>query len=412
MAIAVVLGIAGLLAFPGAMGYKLRTVRLKFAELVLFIAMAAIGIIGYGDKFSPTNNPPNGLNQPMMMMFNPQPPGSTVTETDVARGFSVVSVGTNEVFDFTMPTDGVRVAKWWLRGGSNDKAFVPGGIAMIGGEILDKLPRPTARYCLLKATSLLVAGESEFWHQQTTANSTVYTWKDACLWRNLSLPFSMQAEIFDDGDFEYRYDLSRISDMDALTNVVIGAKFGTNELGDVSWLLDGTNTVTSIRFQRISEFDWDGDGLANDIDPDPYTNNGDCHGQGEGWVLACFTNSAEITTAGGYTNWAASVVENDTDGWWYSFTVTANAFDATGRAVVRIDGKAVVLNSENDSATFLLMRGRPYPFSVEPSGATFSYSTRDGVQPHVEVASGSGTVSIMAGVELLPTEATLHLISG
>ena len=43
----------------------------------------------------------------------------------------------------------------------------------------------------------------------------------------------MQTEIFDDGDFEYRYDLSRISDMDALTNVVIGAKFGTNELGDV-----------------------------------------------------------------------------------------------------------------------------------------------------------------------------------
>ena len=32
----------------------------------------------------------------------------------------------------------------------------------------------------------------------------------------------MQAEIFDNGDFEYRYDLSRISDMDAFTNVVIG----------------------------------------------------------------------------------------------------------------------------------------------------------------------------------------------
>ena len=215
----------------------------------------------------------------------------------------------------------------------DDKAFVPGGIAMIGGEILDKLPRPTARYCLLKATSLLVAGESEFWHQQTTANSTVYTWKDAYLWRNLSLPFSMQTEVFDDGDFEYRYDLSRISYMDALTNVVIGAKFATNELGDVSWLLDGTNTVTSIRFHRLSEFDWDGDGRANEIDPDPYTNNGDCHGQGEGWVLASFTNSTEIISAGGYTNWVASVVENDTGGWWYSFTITANSFDATGHAL-------------------------------------------------------------------------------
>ena len=34
-------------------------------------------------------------------------------------------------------------------------------------------------------------------------------------------------------DFEYRYDLSRISDMDALTNVVVGAQFGTNEFGNV-----------------------------------------------------------------------------------------------------------------------------------------------------------------------------------
>ena len=411
VAIAVAFGIAGLLAFPGAMGFKLRTIRLKLADFVLFAAMAAIGIIGYGDKFSPTNNPPNGLSQPMMM-FNPQPAGPTVTETDVARGFSVVSVGTNEVFDFTMPTDGVRVAKWWLRGGSNDKAFVPGGIAMIHGEILDSLPRPFVRYCPLKATSLLAAGESEFWHQQTASNSTVYTWKDAYLWRNLSLPFSMQTEIFDDGDFEYRYDLSRISDMDALTNVVIGAKFGTNELGDVSWLLDGTNTVTSIRFQRISEFDWDGDGLANEIDPDPYTNNGDCHGQGEGWVLASFTNSAEIISAGGYTNWVASVVENDTDGWWYSFTITANAFDATGHAVVRIDGKAVVLDRENNSATFLLMRGRRYPFSVDPAAAEFSSSSHDGVQPQVEYSLGTGLVSIFAGVEILPHGATLHPIPG
>ena len=315
IAMAVVVGIAGLLAFPGAMGFRFRMIRLKSAELVLFLAMAAIGIIGYGDKFSPTNNPPNGLNQPMMMMFNPQSPGLTVNETDVARGFSVVSVGTNEVFDFTMPTDGARVAKWWTRGGSNDRAFVPGGIVLIGGEILDALPQPSVRYCPLKATSLLVAGESEFWHQQTASNSTVYTWKDAYLLRNLSLPFSMQAEIFGNGDFEYRYDLSRISKMDALTNVIIGAKFYTNELGDVSALLDGTNVLSSIRFRRLSGFDWDDDGLANEIDPEPYASNGDCYGQGEGWVAACCTNVAEIAAAGGWTNWVATIVANDDDSW-------------------------------------------------------------------------------------------------
>ena len=62
IAIAVAFGIAGLLALPGAMGLKLRMIRLKSAELVLFLAMAVIGIIGYGDKFSPTNDPPRGAS--------------------------------------------------------------------------------------------------------------------------------------------------------------------------------------------------------------------------------------------------------------------------------------------------------------------------------------------------------------
>ena len=44
IAIAVAFGIAGLLALPGAMGLKLRMIRLKSAELVLFLAMAAIGV--------------------------------------------------------------------------------------------------------------------------------------------------------------------------------------------------------------------------------------------------------------------------------------------------------------------------------------------------------------------------------
>ena len=91
----------------------------------------------------------------------------------------------------------------------------------------------------------------------------------------------------------WRHSDDRISDINALTNVVIGAKFYTNELGDVSALLDGTDVLSSIRFRRLSEFDWDGDGLANEIDPEPYASNGDCHGQGERWVEACFTNAAE-----------------------------------------------------------------------------------------------------------------------
>ena len=61
----------------------------------------------------------------------------------------------------------------------------------------------------------------------------------------------MQTEIFGNGDFEYRYDLSRMADTSALTNVVIGVQFGANELGDVSHLLGGTNILSSVRFHRF-----------------------------------------------------------------------------------------------------------------------------------------------------------------
>ena len=71
IAMAVAFGIAGLLAFPGAIGLRLRMVRLKSAELVLFVAMAAIGIIGYGSKFSPTNDPPRSAGAPQLITPDP-----------------------------------------------------------------------------------------------------------------------------------------------------------------------------------------------------------------------------------------------------------------------------------------------------------------------------------------------------
>ena len=64
-------GLVGLLFLPGAIGFRLRMIRLKFAEFVLFLAMAAIGVIGYGDKFSPTNDPPRSAGVPQLITPDP-----------------------------------------------------------------------------------------------------------------------------------------------------------------------------------------------------------------------------------------------------------------------------------------------------------------------------------------------------
>ena len=114
-------------------------------------------------------------------------------------------------------------------------------------------------------------GESVFWHEQTPSNSLVLTWHNALYNRDINCPTNFQAELFADGRFDYRYP-------------------------------DRT-----VQYAPVFPFDWDGDGLANEVDPEPRASNGVCFGQGEAWIRATFTNADEIVSAG-YTNWVSGWV--------------------------------------------------------------------------------------------------------
>ena len=66
-----------------------------------------------------------------------------------------------------------------------------------------------------------------FWHAPTPSNSLLLTWQEVYANRDTNFPISFQSELFANGDFTFRYDLSRLSTLDARltgTNFVVGAQ--------------------------------------------------------------------------------------------------------------------------------------------------------------------------------------------
>ena len=106
-------------------GFISRIPRSSLSVFLVF-AIVATGVAQKGG----TNAPPNGASPPQMMGMLPQGhlplnlPGDggavSVTSNDVARGFLLESVVTNDSYSYSMPTNGTRYARWWKRGGYED----------------------------------------------------------------------------------------------------------------------------------------------------------------------------------------------------------------------------------------------------------------------------------------------------
>ena len=111
--------------------------------------------------------------------------------------------------------------------------------------------------------------QSRFWHDVTPSNTLMLTWQNALWNRDTNTPVSVQAELWPDGRFVYRYDLSRCGNDTGTTGVppvasaVIGALFGGN-----AWTTNDLPTnVTSLAFWPLDPSDTatgdrDGDGIS------------------------------------------------------------------------------------------------------------------------------------------------------
>ena len=238
-----------------------------------------------------------------------------LTQNQIDAGFVLARIGTNETYDFSAP-DGATVYDRWRRRGANINRFsinftagvpweIPFGTNFFDGLTIYStgvlLPKaadearvvlPRLRDALPAAMRVEATGgvlapfranlgvipemnwgrlpanavPSEVWWVLTPSNSVVVTYENVLLGRDTNTPVCVQAEFFENGNFAYRYDLSRAGlwNGENVTNVLVGAfNGGHGEFVDVSAI---TN-LTTLFWHRLEASDTptgdrDGDGLS------------------------------------------------------------------------------------------------------------------------------------------------------
>ena len=259
-----------------------------WVERFAFIGLLSVSLLFGGGK---TNSPPL-----LMMPLPPSLPQTVVpaiTQEEIAQGWRVESVVTNDAVSYAMPTNGVEYLPWTLRGGYEtrfplnlgDFAFPFGtGVVhcldVLSGGMVEALPRPShMSICAAREWASVVPGVGRFWWGETAGmrdacpyQVKLLTWENVYAGRDRTGQYNAQIELRSDGNFVTR----------------------------------SNNVERTCR--RVLPFDLDNDGLPNDIDPAPETPIvPSAWNQSEEWAAAAFpSNAAEIAAAGGYAAWAAA----------------------------------------------------------------------------------------------------------
>ncbi len=270
--------------------------NLRRLTLTTLLALSAVFTISVAYSGKNTNSMQN-VGGPHLMQTNPMTE-QTVTAEEIAQGWRLESVVTNDVVSYAMPTNGVEYAPWNLRGGYEthfpldlgDFAF-PFGTSVVrrldvlSGGTVESLPRQRmdgAYYslmsiCAAREWASIVPRVGRFWWADAARPESapyqvkLLTWENVYAGRDRTGLYNAQIEFHDDGNF-----ITRSNDVERV-------------------------------YRRINPDDWDGDGLANEIDPNPCSVDGDFFGVAnampEGanqdayyWLDICATGSLDCAT--------------------------------------------------------------------------------------------------------------------
>ena len=278
-----------------------RALRRISASLLLALSLLAIGT---GIVAQKTNNVPPNMNSPLpqMMQGGFSQTGFTgltglagagnlvnlvnpvqTTSDDIARGWRVESVATNAAVSYAMPTNATLVGNWHVHGAASSfgNNVVDFGVVRTSGTLVptnwafpigtnnaafssfwyfvDGRIRPTPRdaaheICAAGVPMSAVPGQSRLWTAEEPDGARVITWDNFFLGGDTNSPVNAQIVLSPNGDF-----LTRSNDVETVC-------------------------------RRVNPDDWDGDGIANDIDLNPLVCDGD------------FFGPANILPAGANTN--------------------------------------------------------------------------------------------------------------
>ena len=209
-------------------------------------------------------------------------PGVTVEE--IAQGWRLESVTTNDEVSYAMPEGVSPSFNWhkrgtfgeWARLDLGDFAFPLGtnsgavtSLSVFNDGRIRPTPRDAAReICAVGVPMLAMQGASRFWVAAGGAGGTPYrvkrlTWENFFLNADTNTPVNAQIELVANGDFVTR-----------------------------------SNDVERI-YRRVEPFDWDGDGLENTVDPEPLVAGADAHGTNAEWYNVVCSNVLEAVGGDG-----------------------------------------------------------------------------------------------------------------
>ena len=275
-------------AFSYAAAFGFRALRRLPRSLLLGFAAAATVATLTAQK---TNNVPPNMNQPQMQqgggsfqtgftglagfagegnLVNLVNPVQT-TSGDIASGWRVESVATNEAVLYAMPTNATLVGNWHVHGASSSfgNNMVDFGVVRTSGTLvptnwafpigtnnaavssfwyfIDSRIRPTPKdtmreICAVGVPMSAVPGQSRLWRFDGDDGSRILTWENFFLGGDTNCPVNAQIVLRPNGDF-----ITRSNDVETVC-------------------------------RRVNPDDWDDDGIHNERDANPTSCDGDFFG--------------------------------------------------------------------------------------------------------------------------------------
>ena len=291
----------------------------------------------------------------LRMIIHPGGSPVVVSAEDILRGFRLEGIVTNDEPLCDKPVDAVEYPPWRLRAGRHTEFtldlgdFVfPYGTNVINrfrvlpGGTIETFPAQGARVSICAARKLasLSPGVSRFWSADANGGAVkVLRWDSVFANDDRTGGYSAEIRLSANGDFSTR-----------------------------------SNEVESV-FRRVSPHDWDGDGLANEIDANPCESDGDFFGTGVDWLNV---NCAEVLSAA--TNGMGEVEiswrTNANPNAYYWLDLTATGALGVAKITATCDGESnlgdlAVIARTNEVCRVPLLVGATY--TVE-SDLPISYS--------------------------------------
>ena len=217
---------------------------------LILLPILIIKLIAFASVKAPTNDASQMVGMAWPGRQAPVPWfESGFTSNELASGYALWRVGTNEVWNFDLMPGAHVIESWRLRGAAVDWAVCAttnlGPVAMTtDGRLVTTNGVFTAydgQLAIVPEVNWTLLGTnapSRAWWAETPWESTVFTWQNAFLGRDTNTPVSVQAEFTREGDFICRHDL---------------AAAGTNLTSELYY---------RIRSEDMEEGDRDGDGLS------------------------------------------------------------------------------------------------------------------------------------------------------